>query len=131
MVNDTIPFRARRHERWSGGKVFIVICAGLNHQTLTEANRLSESTNGGAIFISDGSSNHTTSYEDDISNLAFSLSCYNQPTRNQEEAIIVPHVNGDLSYLYRPPVLCRHIKRPKRHVIHQPCWRRNRWKSLT
>lgn len=37
----------------------------------------------------------------------------------------------DLSFLYRPPIKHKAVYKRLRHHIHQPCWRRGRWKSLT
>lgn len=44
---------------------------------------------------------------------------------------IYAHIVPDLSYLYRPPVRYKTVYKRLRHHIHQPCWRRGRWKSLT
>ena len=41
------------------------------------------------------------------------------------------HIVPDLSYLYRPPVKHKAVYKRIRHHIHQPCWKRGRWKSLT
>jgi hypothetical protein len=41
--------------------------------------------------------------------------------------LIVP----DLSYLYRPRLKRMTVYKRVRQHIHQPCWKRGRWKSLT
>lgn len=48
-----------------------------------------------------------------------------------DEVIIESHINGDLRYLYRPPILHNKKVVQWRHPLRQPCWRRGRWKSLT
>lgn len=61
------------------------------------------------------------------------LSDFTRQIPDQEEPEPEPHINGDLSYLYRRPKNNLRIPIRKNHyrVIHQPCWRAGRWKSLT
>ena len=67
------------------------------------------------------------------SNLVESVCCSMYASCCVEEAPEPPHINGDLTYLYRrqfprPPVQKR---TNYRHPLRIPCWRAGRWKSLT
>jgi len=126
MVNDTstdtvVVLRRRRFN----GSVIIISLGSLPTCTA----ELLELLNGGTS-ISTTEINSTCNST--IDNITLSDFAFNLPTlKADDECALFRHINGDLSYLYRPPVICRHIKRPKRRIIHQPCWSSRRWKSLT
>lgn len=118
-----------RRRRFGGG-IVIVSLGSLPSCTAELLALLNSDTTGASIV--DSNYNQTCNSTTDTMSEILSNIAYNFPTlKAADEVIAFRHVNGDLSYLYRPPVVVRHIKRPSRRTIHQPCWSRHRWKSLT
>ncbi len=66
-----------------------------------------------------------------ISNLNSALSDFRYARDIAEEALDPDYVAGSLRYLYRNVCKAWLPRVVRRYVLRQPCWRRNRWKSLT
>jgi len=129
-TSDTTTFRVTSHPRGrSIGRAILIVTCGFSHNNTAETMHISQ--DGGAVLVSDGRYNRTDDPRVTMELLETLSNYYNTPTCTSDDAPVFRHINGNLGYLYRPPVICRHIKRLKRRIIHQPCWRRNRWKSLT
>lgn len=59
------------------------------------------------------------------------IAATNRANAFKEEEIPEPEPAGCMEHLYRNPFHNSVPRVVRRHVIHQPCWKRGRWKSLT